>query len=161
MLVDGSDPQIKQEILQLIVQYLYDEGYAASVTTVQDEANVRRLEAQRLRPAIRRLRRAVLDGDWPEVEKQCGRAISGEKEQKTFLYSAYRLQYLELLDGGEHHKVRRGGEACKNGIPAAQPATQTGYRRSTALRHVDDWSVHNGVGADGFVCVVCVLPMCS
>jgi hypothetical protein len=113
MLVNGDDPQIKQEILQLIVQYLYDEGYAASVTTVQDEANVRRLEAQRLRPAIRRLRRAVLEGDWPEVEKQCGRAIVGDKQQKTFLYSAYRLQYLELLDAGEHQKVRRGmGSGC-------------------------------------------------
>lgn len=115
--LNGDDPQIKQEILQLILQYLSDEGFAASVTTVQDEANVRRLEAARLRPAARRLRRAVLEGDWPEVEKQCSRAISGEAEQKAFLYSAYRLQYLELLDEGEHHKARESRHALAPNAP--------------------------------------------
>jgi len=72
---------------------------------VQDEANVRSLDAQRARTAVRRLRRAVLDGDWPEMEKLVPRAIAGAREQKVFLYAAYRLQFLELLDGGEQHKA--------------------------------------------------------
>ena len=32
LLVDGQDARTKQEILQMIVQYLHDEGYTAAVS---------------------------------------------------------------------------------------------------------------------------------
>ena len=59
---------------------------------MQDEANVRSLDAQRARTAVRRLRRAVLDGDWPEMEKHVPRAIAGTCEQKACLDAVHRLQ---------------------------------------------------------------------
>ncbi|KAL3905858.1 MAG: hypothetical protein SGPRY_010763, partial [Prymnesium sp.] len=64
---------IKQDILHMILQYLHDEGYAASFLTVQDEANVKLAEQQGQRGQLKRARKAILEGDWAEVEKICRR----------------------------------------------------------------------------------------
>ena len=71
--VDLSYPRIKRDILQLIVQYLQDEGYASSVMTVQDEAGVKLAEQNQQRGLLKRARAAIADGDWLEVEKLSGR----------------------------------------------------------------------------------------
>ena len=67
--LDPSDPQIKQDILRMILQYLQDEGYSTSFLTVQDEANVKLAEQQSQRSQLKRARKAILEGDWIEVEK--------------------------------------------------------------------------------------------
>ena len=108
--LDPSDPQIKQDILRMILQYLQDEGYSTSFLTVQDEANVKLAEQQGQRSQLKRARKAILEGDWNEVEKLCRRwTEDGSKispsQQKSFLYSIYREQYLELIEGQEYQKA--------------------------------------------------------
>ena len=93
----------RQDILRMILQYLQDEGYTASSMTIQDETNVKLLEQVSQRTHVKRMRRAILDGDWLEVEKLC--AKSGFANAKSFLYAAYRAQYLELIEGQEYQKA--------------------------------------------------------
>ena len=87
----------------MILQYLQDEGYTASSMTIQDETNVKLLEQVSQRAHVKRMRRAILDGDWLEVEKLC--AKSGFANVKNFQYAAYRTQYLELIEGQEYQKA--------------------------------------------------------
>eukprot|EP00126_Sphaerothecum_destruens_P010001 Sdes_comp20650_c0_seq2m15933 len=42
--LNPSDPQIKSDILQMILQYLNNEGYTQSHMILQDEANVKNVE---------------------------------------------------------------------------------------------------------------------
>ena len=53
----------------MILQYLQDEGYSTSFLTVQDEANVKLAKQQSQRSQLKRARKAILEGDWIEVEK--------------------------------------------------------------------------------------------
>ena len=39
--LNADSPQSKHDILQVILQYMRDEGFSASVMTIQDEARVR------------------------------------------------------------------------------------------------------------------------
>uniref|UniRef100_A0A7S3C5P7 WD40 repeat-containing protein SMU1 n=2 Tax=Haptolina ericina TaxID=156174 RepID=A0A7S3C5P7_9EUKA len=55
-------------------------------------------------------RKAILEGDWTEVEKHCRRwtedvSKTTSSQQKTFLYAIYREQYLELIEGQEYQKA--------------------------------------------------------
>ena len=93
--LNPSDPRIKQDILRMILQYLQDEGYSASFLTVQDEANIKLAEQQGQRAQLKRARKAILEGDWTEVEKLCRRwtedlSKTTSSQQKTFLYAIYR-----------------------------------------------------------------------
>ncbi|KAJ2470705.1 hypothetical protein GGI02_002751 [Coemansia sp. RSA 2322] len=50
-----------------------------------------------------RLRAAVLDGEWGEVDRIC--ASAHLKDKKHILYSVYKQQYLELTDDNEAQKA--------------------------------------------------------
>ncbi|KAJ1568449.1 hypothetical protein HK096_006452, partial [Nowakowskiella sp. JEL0078] len=88
----------------MIVQYLQDEGYSVSKTTVLDEANVKWFEREELQGDIKRVKKAIMEGDWPEVDKLCSKPIV--KNHKAFLYSVYKQQYLEYIEHHETQKVR-------------------------------------------------------
>ncbi|KAL7747329.1 hypothetical protein RI367_007383 [Sorochytrium milnesiophthora] len=96
------EPRIKEDIIRMIVQYLSDEGYQASKMTVQDEANVRAMEHDEHRMDMRRLRKAILEGDWQEVDKLVMKPFV--KTHKSFLYAIYKQQYLEYI---EHHEIQK------------------------------------------------------
>ena len=53
---------------------------------------------------MKRMKKAILEGDWLEVEKLCAR--HSFKNQKVFLFSVYKQQYLELIEKREYQKVR-------------------------------------------------------
>ncbi|RKP26669.1 WD40-repeat-containing domain protein [Syncephalis pseudoplumigaleata] len=101
-LFDMNDPNIKQDIICMILQYLSNEGYQASKTTLYDEANVKRNERDEHQAEVRRLKKAILEGDWPEVDKLCTKPLI--RHQKSFLYAVYRQQFLEYI---EHHEVQK------------------------------------------------------
>ncbi|ORZ29211.1 WD40-repeat-containing domain protein [Catenaria anguillulae PL171] len=112
-LLNPADSKIKEDIVRLMVQYLTDEGYLASKLTLQDEANVRIHEAAERQTDLRRLRKAILDGDWAEVDKLVLSSSSSSaaraaallgKHHKPFLYALYKQQFLELI---EHHEVHK------------------------------------------------------
>ena len=102
-LFNPESPRIKEDILRMIVQYLQGEGYSASVLTLQDEANVKTKERLNKMALFKRLRKAILDGEWPEVEKLCTRAAF--RSYKSLLYAIYKQQYLELIDKQESQKA--------------------------------------------------------
>ncbi|KAI9168631.1 hypothetical protein H9P43_008004 [Blastocladiella emersonii ATCC 22665] len=109
-ILNPADPRIKEDIVRLMVQYLNDEGFHASKMTLQDEANVRMHEAAERQTDLRRLRKAVLDGDWPEVDKLLSSSSTARvaallgKQHKPFLYALYKQQFLEYI---EHHEVHK------------------------------------------------------
>eukprot|EP00741_Cyanophora_paradoxa_P003408 tig00000704_g3311.t1 len=100
---DPSDPQIKSDIIRIIIQYLANEGYTASMMTIQDEANVSFKESQEKRALIKRMRKLILAGDWPELERICTK--QNFKHFKVVLYAAYKQQFLELIEAQEYQKA--------------------------------------------------------
>ncbi|RKP38600.1 WD40-repeat-containing domain protein [Dimargaris cristalligena] len=101
--LDDNSPQIKQDMLRMIVQFLGDEGYQISKNTVCDETGVKQLAQMNKIQEIRRLKKAILDGEWTEVEKLCTKSLV--KHQKSFLYMVFRQQFLEHIDLHEYQKA--------------------------------------------------------
>ncbi|KAI8579143.1 hypothetical protein K450DRAFT_242969 [Umbelopsis ramanniana AG] len=99
---DLDSPKIKEDIIRMILQYLSDEGYYASRAVVQDEANVKWKEREERGIEAKRLKQAILDGDWSEVEKLSTKPIV--KNHRSFLYSLYKQQYLEYI---EHREIQK------------------------------------------------------
>ncbi|KAJ3292410.1 hypothetical protein HDU76_007166, partial [Blyttiomyces sp. JEL0837] len=97
-----KDPKIKEDIVRMIAQYLGDEGFAATKLTMLDEANVKWHEREEQQQDIKRIKKAIMDGDWPEVDRLCSKTVI--KNQKSFLYAVYRQQYLEYI---EHHEIQK------------------------------------------------------
>ena len=103
MALNSDSATIKRDIACLILQYLQDEGYTTSFLTMQDETKIKLAEKQTQRSYFKRMRKAVLDGDWVEVDKLCGKTTF--QQQKSFLYAAYREQFIELIDAQEYQKA--------------------------------------------------------
>ncbi|KAJ3367671.1 hypothetical protein GGF31_007131 [Allomyces arbusculus] len=103
-LLNPNDPKIKEDIIRMIIQYLSNNGYHAAKLTLQDEANVRHFEHQETQHELRRLRKAILDGDWAEVDRLL-LAKPLHRHQKAFLYALYKQQYLETIEHHELHKA--------------------------------------------------------
>ncbi|KAJ3269101.1 hypothetical protein HDV01_001874 [Terramyces sp. JEL0728] len=101
-LFNAQDGRIKQDILRLIIQYLQDEGYYACTMTIMDEANLKQAERLEQQSEIKRMKKAILDGDWAEVDKLCARPFM--RNHKSFLYAAYEQQFLEYID---HHEIQK------------------------------------------------------
>lgn len=100
---DPHNPHVRQDIIQTIIQYLQDAGYYNSSMILQDETNVKVRNAANKRSQMRRMKRAVLDGDWSEVERLLGRTAF--KSMKAFRYAVHRQQFLELVDAQESQKA--------------------------------------------------------
>lgn len=100
---DHDNPKIKEDVVRMIVQYLQDEGYTASIMTIQDEASVRFTENLRNRSHFKRIKAAILDGEWVEMEKLVQKTPL--KDHKHFLYTVYKQQYLELIEQLEYQKA--------------------------------------------------------
>ncbi|KAG5455860.1 MAG: hypothetical protein BJ554DRAFT_4568, partial [Olpidium bornovanus] len=102
-----TEPQLgnatgAQDIIRMIIQYLGDEGYVASKMTVHDEANLKLYEREERTAEAKRLKKAILDGDWTEVDKLSAKPLA--KNHKSFLYAVYKQQFLEYI---EHREVQK------------------------------------------------------
>ncbi|CAG8631783.1 7659_t:CDS:2, partial [Paraglomus occultum] len=97
-----EDPKIREDIIRMIIQYLSDEGYTAARTIVYDEANVKWHEREERVVEAKRLKKAILDGDWTEVDKLCAKPLL--RNHKSFLYAVYKQQYLEYIEHQEMQK---------------------------------------------------------
>ena len=101
---DPSHPQISQDILRMISQYLRTQGLNASAAVVADEAQLRNTEAVAKRAQLKQLRRALLDGEWEPAAsllvKTCAR-----KSQRHCLYLLYRQEFLELVQSQQTQKA--------------------------------------------------------
>lgn len=102
---DPHNEQIKQDLLGLIAQYLQQEGLSLSSATIQDEANVKLLGKAQDKDALRRMSRAILDGDWDLVAKLLHKHLRRFHSQQGFLYAVSKQEYLELIDRQEVQKA--------------------------------------------------------
>ncbi|KAI7862456.1 WD40-repeat-containing domain protein [Spinellus fusiger] len=100
---NANDPRIKEDIIGIIMQYLQDEGYHTAQAVLYDETNVKWKEREERTVEAKRLKKAILDGDWQEVEKLCTKPLV--KHHRSFLYSIYKLQYLEYIERREMQKA--------------------------------------------------------
>lgn len=100
---DPNETNVKHDILQTIIQYLQDEGYHGSAMVVQDEASVKAKNVASKRSQMRRMKRAILDGDWSEVERLLSRTTF--RNLPSFQYAVHRQQYLELIETQERQKA--------------------------------------------------------
>jgi COMPASS component SWD3 len=103
LVFDPEDPCIQRDMLRMIRQYLEDHGYVLSSMVVNDEANLMEREARSQQWQARRIRSAILTGDWSEVERLCQKTPL--KNLKVFLYALYRQQFLELIERHETEKA--------------------------------------------------------
>jgi hypothetical protein len=81
---------------------LQDEGYYAATMTLMDDANLKAFERMEMQSEVKRMKKALVEGDWPEVDRLCSKPFM--RNHKTFLYSAYEQQYLEYI---EHHEIQK------------------------------------------------------
>ncbi|GJQ11439.1 hypothetical protein GpartN1_g3230.t1 [Galdieria partita] len=102
-ILDPKDRRLKEDIIRLIVQYLQEEDYLYSAAALQDEANVKHKDVLAQQAHLQRVKTAIVEGDWAEVEKLCSQATF--KNLKSFLYEVYKQQYLELVDRQEYQKA--------------------------------------------------------
>ncbi|KAI8614000.1 WD40-repeat-containing domain protein [Chytriomyces sp. MP71] len=99
---NAKDPAIKQDIIRMIAQYLGDEGFNAAKMTLLDESNVKSTEREEHGMDVKRIKKCILEGDWPEIDRICSKPIV--KNQKAFLYAMYKQQFLEYI---EHHEIQK------------------------------------------------------
>ncbi|CAM9652501.1 unnamed protein product, partial [Scytosiphon promiscuus] len=102
--LDASDPQIRQDVLAMIVQYLRSEKLFMAAVVIQDEANMKTAEQQARRAQGSRLRKATLEGDWGAVISLITKNLS-RLHHKRFRYAVYRQEYLELIERQEYQKA--------------------------------------------------------
>ncbi|KAJ1979963.1 hypothetical protein H4R35_001309 [Dimargaris xerosporica] len=100
---DENNPQIKQDILQMIIQFLDDEGYEKSKQYLCDEASIKQRTVSDKIEEIKKLKAAVLAGNWDEVDRLCTKSLV--KHQKSFLYLVYRQQFLEHIELHEYQQA--------------------------------------------------------
>ncbi|KAL3899107.1 MAG: hypothetical protein SGCHY_002285 [Lobulomycetales sp.] len=98
-----SPSDCRQDLVRIIAQYLGDESYVATQAVLLDEENVRVRERLDRLAEVRRVKKAILEGDWPEVDRICG-SMQLVRNQKPFLYAVYKQQYLEYI---EHREVQK------------------------------------------------------
>ncbi|KAI9506525.1 WD40-repeat-containing domain protein [Coemansia spiralis] len=102
-LFDENNPRIHRDIVRIIAQYLDTQGFTSTKVTLYDEANVKQQRENNYISDVVRLRAAILDGEWDEVDRICTSAYL--KDKKHILYNVYKQQYLELIDDNESQKA--------------------------------------------------------
>ncbi|KAJ1886801.1 hypothetical protein LPJ66_009446 [Kickxella alabastrina] len=102
-LFDENNPRIKRDIVRIVAQYLDTLGYTSTKVTLYDEANVKQHQENNYISDVVRLRSAILDGEWTEVDRIC--QAGSLKDKKHILYKVYKQQYLELIDDNEVQKA--------------------------------------------------------
>lgn len=103
LVFDPNEPRVQRDIVRMLTQYLNEYGYHASAMVLQDEANQHAKSLAAQRSHVKKMRTAILAGDWAEVERLCQKATF--KNVKPFLYAVHRQQFLELIERREHGKA--------------------------------------------------------
>lgn len=83
---DPSHPQIREDIIRLIVQYLQSEQYALSATTLQDETNVKIRNELHYHDVIKRMTNSIELGHWDIVIKLATKHLRYPTRQVRWVY---------------------------------------------------------------------------
>jgi len=98
-----DSPVIKEDIIRMMEQWLGDEGFNATKQALMEEAGLKARERDDASHDARKLKKALLEGDWPDVDKLINKPLV--KNHKAFLYAVYKLQFLEHIEHREYQKA--------------------------------------------------------
>ncbi|KAK8809013.1 hypothetical protein WA171_001141 [Blastocystis sp. BT1] len=101
---DENDPQIKHDIVQMILQYLSANGLSTSAVVLQEESGLVSRDHSNRIPVVKELRTRVMNGEWEMVESIVKEQFD-EERQKPLLYQIYRQVYLEFISRSEFQKA--------------------------------------------------------
>lgn len=103
VIMPWNSARIKEDIVRIISQWLYDEGFGAARQALLEEAGIKLREREDTMAEHRKLRNYLLEGNWSEVDKMCSKPLL--KDHKAFLYAIYKQQYLEHIEHREFQKA--------------------------------------------------------
>mmetsp|Transcript_26225 Transcript_26225/g.34013 ORF Transcript_26225/g.34013 Transcript_26225/m.34013 type:complete len:759 (-) Transcript_26225:76-2352(-) len=104
--LDPHNPQIRLDILKMIVDYLQSENLFTSAMVVMDEADMKTMEIQGRPAALKKLFKACIGGEWAECHSLLTKSLQlNRSAQKRLLYQVYKQEYLELIDRQEFQKA--------------------------------------------------------
>ncbi|KAE8225292.1 hypothetical protein CF319_g1947 [Tilletia indica] len=98
-----DSPIIRKDMIRMMEQWLTDEGFNATKQALMEEAGHKRREQNDALHDARKLKKALLEGDWPEVDKLVSKQLV--KNHKAFQYAVYKLQFLEHIEHREYQKA--------------------------------------------------------
>ncbi|KAK4054467.1 hypothetical protein OIV83_000961 [Microbotryomycetes sp. JL201] len=101
---DPSNPKIRDDIFRIIEQYLGQEGYLATRLVLNDELKLKAKERGEQSARGKSLKRAILDGDWTEVDQIVSQGPL-VRTQNALLYALYKQQFLEHIEYRELQKA--------------------------------------------------------
>eukprot|EP01061_Rhynchopus_euleeides_P023056 TRINITY_DN37571_c0_g1_i1.p1 TRINITY_DN37571_c0_g1~~TRINITY_DN37571_c0_g1_i1.p1 ORF type:complete len:584 (+),score=187.23 TRINITY_DN37571_c0_g1_i1:104-1753(+) len=93
---------MRDEMLQLVIQHLLEEGYTSTVHTLRAEARMNNWAAEGRRP-YRKATGFIIRGEWDEVNRII--AKSSFKQLRSLHYAIYKQQFLERVEGGDGTKA--------------------------------------------------------
>ncbi|CAD6962906.1 unnamed protein product [Tilletia controversa] len=97
-------PIIKKDIIRMMEQWLTDEGFHATKQALMEEAGHKRREQTDAAHDARKLKKALLEGDWAEVDSLVSKPQL-VKNHKAFQYAVYKLHFLEHIEHREYEKA--------------------------------------------------------
>eukprot|EP00301_Raphidiophrys_heterophryoidea_P020228 c4976_g1_i1.p1 GENE.c4976_g1_i1~~c4976_g1_i1.p1 ORF type:complete len:617 (+),score=149.73 c4976_g1_i1:115-1851(+) len=100
---DENSQGVKREIVRMMMQYMEDEGYHASMLTLQDESNVAFHQSQMRHDHMLMLKKAILDGDWVSAESTMKKGKL--KSHRSIHFAIYKQQFLELIDSQQYQRA--------------------------------------------------------
>ena len=90
----------------MIVQYLRDEGLAATATVLQDEAELHTADRDHAREELLQAKQAILDGQWAAAQQACAKLFDKQPVgARSFLYALHKQVYLEHLERREYQQA--------------------------------------------------------
>ena len=97
---DPTCSTLKNEVMQVILQHLVEEGYTSTVQTLQAEAQVNNFHKEtRSRAVSRKICAFITSGEWEEANRI---ALSKNfKVLKKLQYEIFKQQFLEQVDSGQ------------------------------------------------------------
>jgi COMPASS component SWD3 len=96
-------PNLKKDILVMMIQYLQDEGYLTTAMTLQSEGIQKEKQNFQKKEIVKEVTKMILEGKWVESEQLLTKI--NLKKHKNILYCVYKQQYLELIEEGKHQKA--------------------------------------------------------
>ena len=97
--LSSSNPELRSEVLQLMLQHLHEEGYPAAVHALCAESRMNGRAAEGRKSQFRKVTAHILKGEWDDV----GRVLTRNAFRSVISlhYAVYRQQYLERIEAGD------------------------------------------------------------
>lgn len=98
-----QDGNLRDDMLRIIDQFLEEEGMGSTRQVLAEEWSGKVRERDESAGDARKLRKAILEGAWEEVEKLLMKPLV--RSSNAFKYAVFKQQYLEHIELREYQKA--------------------------------------------------------